>query len=259
MLIKQPYIYGIFGAVIGLCAILILNTFQNDSVSARQYQHEISQLTGKINALTQSMNSMTKLTLQLDKSFKQQNSDSSGKLPSVDTETLNRNDNPVKDDNVHHTPLIDNSNSDDFFNPSQFQDNQNSIAVIANDWQIKQQENQLVSSFENHFSNQSTDTTWAQSTEQALQSALNDDIFSNSQFNNISCRASLCKIDTQHKDIDSELVFLEQINSKAGFNDTESFYTRDIKASGSIIMTLYISRDGHRLPRFSTSGDIIPG
>ena len=263
MSIKQSYIFAIAGAAIGLCAVLIFNNFHSDDISGQQYQRDFNQMTSKLNSLTESMNSLTKLTLELDKSFKRSKAEADSELANVNktpstqdtaAATVNYVTDHQPDDSAVNGKVVEENS----FSPL-FQDTENDGAVMLDEWQMKQQESQLISSFDNHFSNESTDAAWANRTEQALARALDDEIFSNSRLGGISCRATLCKIDSQHTDIDSELVFLEQINSRAGFSNTESFYTRDEQADGKIVMTLYISRDGHRLPRFSTTGEIMPG
>ena len=249
---KQSYLYAIIGAIIGLGVIFIVHNQQSETLSANNYNQDLKQMTAKLDSLTNTVNTLTKLTLKLDRSFKEEKLNkkllASKQVPAkpegtaANADKQHTNDTLVSDQSNTQTT---NSNTDNL--------------VVSNEWRIKQQEVELVSSFENHFSQQNTDSIWANNAEQAIQKALNTDAFINSQLKSISCRATLCKIDTDHRDLDSELVFLQQINSKAGFSDTESFYTRDEQPGGNIVMTLYLSRDGHRLPRFDLVNENIAG
>ena len=221
--------------------------------AAERYERDLNKMTTQLDSLSNTINTLTKLTLKLDKSFKEN---------ILSEKELASNPQAVDTNSGASIPNEKLKN----INPASYsadanllESNNNDNLVITNEWRIKQQESQLVSSFDAHFTNQNTDSIWANSAEQAIQNALNSDVFINSQLMSISCRATLCKIDTDHRDLDSELVFLQQINSKAGFSDTESFYTRNEQPGGNIVMTLYLSRDGHRLPRFALAAGNIAG
>ncbi len=264
MEIKQNYCFTIAGLVVGIIVMVALNTIQDDSIPAQRYQSDLNRMTAKIDSLTDSVSSLTKFTLKMDKAYKSGYAESRQQSSNLSASHLTPSNSQIESGAGKVRPA--NQNMADANVPAdtgpmaaRFQGNENEGPAVFDEWQIKQHEAELLSSFENHFTNQGRDSVWAQTTEELLASALQDDIFTNSRLNKISCRATLCKIDTEHTDPDAELLFLQQINSRAGFNATESFYTRDEQAGGNIVMTLYISRDGHRLPRFTSAADTAAG
>jgi hypothetical protein len=68
------------------------------------------------------------------------------------------------------------------------------------------------------------------------------------------CRETLCRIALLHRseeDVDS---FLSNVGSLPGLENTESYWQRVVNADGSSVMTMYVARQGHRLPDYQTPG-----
>ncbi|WP_250656470.1 hypothetical protein [Alkalimarinus coralli] len=132
----------------------------------------------------------------------------------------------------------------------QLTDDQITEAADSKQNELEQMQN-IVWHLERELSRQEDDTSWYPQAEDAIHSALESELFSQSSLANLSCRATMCRIDIAHANQEAETAFLSEINAVAGFADTEAFYTREIDMNGGVLMTYYLSREGHRLPRLA--------
>jgi hypothetical protein len=64
------------------------------------------------------------------------------------------------------------------------------------------------------------------------------------------CRATLCRIAVlQRSDEDVDL-FLGHVGTLPGFDNTETYWQRQLNADGSSVMTMYVARQGQKLPDY---------
>jgi hypothetical protein len=64
------------------------------------------------------------------------------------------------------------------------------------------------------------------------------------------CRATLCRIavlQRNDEDVDS---FLGNVGTLPGLENTETYWQRTLNADGSSVMTMYVARQGHKLPEY---------
>ena len=64
------------------------------------------------------------------------------------------------------------------------------------------------------------------------------------------CRATLCRIAVLQRSDDDVELFLGSVGSLPGFENTETYWQRELNADGSSVMTMYVARQGQELPDY---------
>ena len=64
------------------------------------------------------------------------------------------------------------------------------------------------------------------------------------------CRATLCRIAVLQRSDDDVDSFLGSSGSLPGFENTETYWQRELNADGSSVMTMYVARQGQKLPDY---------
>ncbi|MET0661250.1 MAG: hypothetical protein ABW110_24185 [Steroidobacteraceae bacterium] len=109
---------------------------------------------------------------------------------------------------------------------------------------------QTTAFLESNFVAETKDPTWASQAERQLSDTFDDtEIAAGSQLRELSCQATLCRIESHHDDPTAERAFLTRVGRLNAFGDAEAFSERIEQADGSIEAVTYVSRNGHRLPR----------
>jgi len=104
----------------------------------------------------------------------------------------------------------------------------------------------LIRFLEENFQREGRDDTWAEATEQAVSSTLRAELGLTP--GQLTCQASLCKVEMQHTDSSAEQLFLHKLLHVRELGDTEAFSERHEREDGSISTLTYVARPGHRLP-----------
>ena len=112
--------------------------------------------------------------------------------------------------------------------------------------------NTIVTRLEEQMVSEPYDDSWSVGTDKILREAIDQEKFANSAFAEIDCRSTLCRMDISHADFNSENLFLQEFFGDTGFTSMDVFYTREEYTDGSVDVTMYMSRDGHRLPSLPT-------
>lgn len=69
------------------------------------------------------------------------------------------------------------------------------------------------------------------------------------------CRATLCRIAVLHRSDDDVDLFLGHLGTLPGFDNTQTYWQRQLNADGSSVMTMYVARQGQVLPDFQMHAD----
>jgi hypothetical protein len=64
------------------------------------------------------------------------------------------------------------------------------------------------------------------------------------------CRATLCRIAVLQRSDEDVESFLGSLGSLPGFENTDTYWQRELNADGSSVMTMYVARQGHKLPDY---------
>jgi hypothetical protein len=64
-----------------------------------------------------------------------------------------------------------------------------------------------------------------------------------------SCGSTLCRLEIASDTDGISEHFLHNITRLEGFGDSEGFYYRSMRGDGAPVTIIYLSRDGHALPR----------
>jgi hypothetical protein len=98
------------------------------------------------------------------------------------------------------------------------------------------------------------DPVWSLQAERQVSDAFNmNEIAAGSQLQQLSCQATLCRIESRHKDENAERAFLSRLGRLESFGDAEAFSERFERPDGSIEAITYVSRSGHQLPRMEAA------
>ncbi len=104
---------------------------------------------------------------------------------------------------------------------------------------------------ENAIANEVLDVAATNTFTQSLKESLVRDESAGTQIVNAECRASLCRVAVLHKSDDDMEAFLDSIQGVEGLSDAEAYWQRQPNPDGSSSMTLYIARQGQRLPQYA--------
>ena len=89
--------------------------------------------------------------------------------------------------------------------------------------------------------------TFAEGVKQALGGAPE---LAGNQLVDAQCRATLCRIAVLQRSDDDVDSFLGSVGNLPGFENTETYWQREVNADGSSMMTMYVARQGHKLPDY---------
>ena len=101
------------------------------------------------------------------------------------------------------------------------------------------------------FANEALDAAATNTFTQSMKDSKVIDEFAGTQIVNAECRASLCRVAVLHKSDGDMEAFLDNIHAVEGFSDAEAYWQRQSHADGSSSMTLFVARQGHRLPQYA--------
>ena len=104
---------------------------------------------------------------------------------------------------------------------------------------------------ENAFANEALDAAATNTFTQSMKDSMVSDELAGTQIVNAECRASLCRVAVLHKSDGDMEAFLGNIHAVEGFSDAEAYWQRESHADGSSSMTLFVARQGHRLPQYA--------
>jgi hypothetical protein len=125
-----------------------------------------------------------------------------------------------------------------------------SMPLPESEEQERQRTRQITAFLQDNFVAETKDPVWSLQAERQLAEAFNlDKVEAGSELQQLSCQATLCRIEARHKDSTAERDFLLQLGSLESFADAEAFSERIERADGSIEVITYVTRSGHRLPR----------
>ena len=114
--------------------------------------------------------------------------------------------------------------------------------------QARQQRDATVTQIEGRLVTEEPDTTWSNQSMASLQANLQAPTLSGSHFSDMSCGSSLCRVAFVHDNEEAEDTFMEEMVAFETFANTETFYTRTQQADGSVAVTMYVARQGQKLP-----------
>lgn len=114
--------------------------------------------------------------------------------------------------------------------------------------QVRQQRDETVARIEGRLVAEQPDITWSNQSMASLQSNLQAPTVSGSHFSDMSCGSSLCRVALVHDSEEAEDTFMEEMVAFETFANTETFYTRSPQADGSVAVTMYVARQGQKLP-----------
>lgn len=114
--------------------------------------------------------------------------------------------------------------------------------------QAREQRDATVTQIEGRLVAEEPDTTWSNQSMASLQANLQAPTLSGSHFSDMSCGSSLCRVAFVHDSEDAEDIFMEEMVAFETFANTETFYTRSQQADGSVAVTMYVARQGQKLP-----------
>jgi hypothetical protein len=100
---------------------------------------------------------------------------------------------------------------------------------------------------EDRFQTEAYDAPWATGMADRVEAALELEEFAGTALVVVACQFTLCRLDLEHADAAAERQFLQTFVSKLGLGDLESLATHSAAPDGTRSMTVYLSRDGHRL------------
>jgi hypothetical protein len=89
--------------------------------------------------------------------------------------------------------------------------------------------------------------TFAQGLSQALGG--NPELAGN-QLIDAQCRATLCRIAVLQLNDEDVDAFLGNVGTLPGLENTETYWQRTLNSDGTSVMTMYVARQGHKLPEY---------
>lgn len=114
--------------------------------------------------------------------------------------------------------------------------------------QARQQRDATVAQIEGRLVAEEPDTIWSNQAMVSLQANLQAPTLSGSHFADTSCGSTLCRVALFHASEEAEDIFMEEMVEFETFANTETFYTRSPQADGSVAVTMYVARQGQKLP-----------
>lgn len=75
------------------------------------------------------------------------------------------------------------------------------------------------------------------------------------QIMSAQCRVTLCRIAVLQRSEDDTGSFLGQLGSLPGLENTETYWQRQLNPDGSSVMTMYIARQGQKMPDYHAHVD----
>lgn len=98
------------------------------------------------------------------------------------------------------------------------------------------------------FENEVPDKQWVATATDAINAVARPTLGVNSEIRSIECRSSLCRIETVQEDSDHYTDFVSHV--KHSGVSPEGFFTKTGETpDGKLILTMYLAREGHPLPR----------
>jgi hypothetical protein len=111
-------------------------------------------------------------------------------------------------------------------------------------------EEEIAVQLDNHFETESRDPAWADQATHEATRAFTEDIPAGSRVTKVECRKSLCRVDTEHDDVDAFRAFADASLLSRGrkiWNGGFSSMVRSQSESGVTAVT-YIAKEGQAVP-----------
>ena len=111
-----------------------------------------------------------------------------------------------------------------------------------------QQRKIIYQRFENALESQQVDNEWAPGSESEVRTILNTEDFKETSLDSFSCRSTLCKLETKHKDPTARDYFMDRFFFKAYENKSTfggSWWKIDEGENGELRTTVFLMRKGH--------------
>jgi hypothetical protein len=70
------------------------------------------------------------------------------------------------------------------------------------------------------------------------------------QLMDAQCRATLCRIALLQRNDEDVDAFLGNVGTLPGLDNTETYWQRTLNPDGTSVMTMYVARQGHKLPEY---------
>ncbi len=109
-------------------------------------------------------------------------------------------------------------------------------------------EKNVLSDLEKQLYAGTKDDEWEKTLEQQINHTLEKNLDNNTALLDIHCETSLCKIEVEHEEADTKMLFMTYLTQLEAFNDKETFYKTDFDENGNETTLLYVAREGYRLP-----------
>jgi hypothetical protein len=133
-------------------------------------------------------------------------------------------------------------------------------AVVLSEQELREQEADVIEA-ENQRSlarmaageaalqQESADGVWSIQAMDALREALGSEELSGTMVRDMECRATLCRLEVEHRDQEQQMAFEQQFSFKVGELLPRMMMHSEEQTDGTISATIYLAREGHELPR----------
>lgn len=109
-----------------------------------------------------------------------------------------------------------------------------------------QRREQMLNEMEDHFIMESQDPEWASATESRFTEGFAEFAAQGNQLSEFECRSTLCKVEVYSDGSGAQAV--REVLTDDAFGEIQGFWAKETDPLGQEKMTMYFTRDGHRLP-----------
>jgi hypothetical protein len=102
-----------------------------------------------------------------------------------------------------------------------------------------------------HFGSEPPDTAWARDAEHTAREGVRAALPDHSRLRSVECRASMCRIETEHADDERSKTFVQAAFMTPGrqvWNGAALFLPSPDSSPGQVVMVTYLAREGMELP-----------
>ncbi|WP_437309304.1 hypothetical protein [Sorangium sp. So ce388] len=104
------------------------------------------------------------------------------------------------------------------------------------------------------FEREPIDRRWADEAQIVIDQAMEPFLSSSIEIRSVSCRASMCRLETIHDSADAYIEFMQHMLHSESCRDCFATKTAE-SPDGHLTMTLFMARNGHELPRADTGAE----
>lgn len=102
--------------------------------------------------------------------------------------------------------------------------------------------------YDSALASEELDQQWATSEESGFRDRLRTNAPPGTDLGNIDCRSTLCRVVLNHSTDDAKEQLMSSLHTVVGARHSQVFYRYVYNPDGTVSTTLYVSRDGERLP-----------